>query len=706
MKRRKNTIVINKFIFICILLSFFCVFLKLAAVVLLPKVDGINLAEFASNRNTVTETLYAKRGTIYDVNGEPLAQSVNSYTVIAYLDSSRTTNESNPQHVVDKEKTASLLSPILNMDEDYILSLLSKDLYQVELGPNGRGITELVKSEIEKLNLPGIDFIASTKRFYKMGRFASYTVGYAKNIDGKITGQMGIEAYFNDELTGTDGYRVYQQDAYGYQIPNTEADLQQPTSGKDIYLTIDNNIQLYAENAVNNIVEDYDIEWVTLSVLDGKTGAVLATTSSPSFNANIMDIELYYNPLTQYVYEPGSTMKIFSFMAAMEEGIYDGDAMYQSGTKPVDGSIIKDFNNVGWGKISYDTGFTYSSNVAATNLALEMGADTLKSYYEKLGFGQKTGITLPSEMAGKVDFKYRTEIATAAFGQGITTTPIQKLQALTFLANDGVVVKPYIVDKIVDSSTGKVIEQAKRTELGRVASSATTNKLIDLMRQVITTKRTDAYVYQPSTVEVIGKTGTAQIAGNGGYLTGTYDYIRSFAGLFPYDDPRYIVYISVKRYHGPISLVGKSVASLIAEIAKYKNIENINDISEVDNSINVSSYLSLDVKEIEEKLKKQKLDPIIIGNGKYIIKQYPINQTIISSSKVFLYTNGTEITMPDITGWSRNEVITFCNLVGLKYTISGYGEVTESSIEEGTVINSQSNLTIKLQEKESNSSVS
>ena len=151
MKRRKNTIVINKFIFICILLSFFCVFLKLAAVVLLPKVDGINLAEFASNRNTVTETLYAKRGTIYDVNGEPLAQSVNSYTVIAYLDSSRTTNESNPQHVVDKEKTASLLSPILNMDEDYILSLLSKDLYQVELGPNGRGITELVKSEIEKL---------------------------------------------------------------------------------------------------------------------------------------------------------------------------------------------------------------------------------------------------------------------------------------------------------------------------------------------------------------------------------------------------------------------------------------------------------------------------------------------------------------------------------------------------------------------------
>ena len=324
MKRRKNTIVINKFIFICILLSFFCVFLKLAAVVLLPKVDGINLAEFASNRNTVTETLYAKRGTIYDVNGEPLAQSVNSYTVIAYLDSSRTTNESNPQHVVDKEKTASLLSPILNMDEDYILSLLSKDLYQVELGPNGRGITELVKSEIEKLNLPGIDFIASTKRFYKMGRFASYTVGYAKNIDGKITGQMGIEAYFNDELTGTDGYRVYQQDAYGYQIPNTEADLQQPTSGKDIYLTIDNNIQLYAENAVNNIVEDYDIEWVTLSVLDGKTGAVLATTSSPSFNANIMDIELYYNPLTQYVYEPGSTMKIFSFMAASKFSVSSG----------------------------------------------------------------------------------------------------------------------------------------------------------------------------------------------------------------------------------------------------------------------------------------------------------------------------------------------------------------------------------------------
>ena len=298
------------------------------------------------------------------------------------------------------------------MTKEQVLKLLNQDLYQVELGPGGRGITELTKKEIEKLNLPGIDFIFSTKRYYKMGNFASYIIGYARpNDKEEISGEMGIEKYYNDKLKGKDGKKTYQQDAYGYQLPDNSKHpvlIEEAEDGNDIYLTIDNNIQLIAENAVYNLADKNDLKWVTFSVMEAKTGAIVASASSPSFNLNTLDnIESYLNPLTSYTYEPGSTMKIFSFMAAIENGIYNGEDTFDSGTiKLKDKTVIKDFNNVGWGKISYNKGFAYSSNVAATLLAQKLGTKKLKTFYENLGFGKNTGIELPGELPGKINFNY------------------------------------------------------------------------------------------------------------------------------------------------------------------------------------------------------------------------------------------------------------------------------------------------------------
>jgi len=211
--KNKRTIKISIIVLIVLVSSFLVAFFRLSQIALATEVDGVNIAEFAKNRNETTKTLYASRGTIYDVNGETLAQSVNSYTVIAYLSSSRTSDESNPKHVVNKEETAQKLNEVFekngvtSMSYERILSLLNKDAYQVELGPGGRGITEFLKSEIESLELPGIDFIQSTKRYYKMATLAPYIVGYAKeNDEGKIVGEMGIEKYSNDELEGEDGY--------------------------------------------------------------------------------------------------------------------------------------------------------------------------------------------------------------------------------------------------------------------------------------------------------------------------------------------------------------------------------------------------------------------------------------------------------------------------------------------------------------------
>jgi penicillin-binding protein 2B len=595
-----KTIKISVIFLIVIVVSFLLAIIKLSYVTLSTTVDGVDIAAFAKNRNTTKKTLYASRGSIYDVNGEILGQSVNSYTVIAYLSSTRTTDSNNPQHVVDKELTATKLAEVFqnngvtSMTYDYILGLLSSKNYQVELGPGGRNITELLKSQIEALKLPGIDFMASTKRYYKMATLAPYIVGYAKeNDDGKIAGEMGIERYFNDILTGQDGSTEYETDVYGYKLPDSPEQTTNPVSGSDIYLTIDSNIQMFLEQEVAKLSSEYSMSWLTFTIADAKTGAILGSASNPTFNLNKLDITSYLDPLVSYQYEPGSTMKMYSFMAAMENGLYDGSDTYMSGTVNVDDATIKDFNGVGWGRITYDEGFAYSSNVAATYLSFKLGRDKLNDFYTLAGFGNKTGITLPGEVNGDINFTYKTEVATASFGQGITTTPIQNIQGLTIIANDGTMLKPYIVSKIVDPNTGKTTYEGQRTEVRKVASKETTDKLRSLMYDVVYSGKTDAKFYKPDNVTMIGKTGTAQITGNSGtYLTGKYDYIRSFAGMFPAEDPQYIIYISTKQFIGPITKVANAVKTIVEEVAKYKNIVTVS--SDVDKSqiITLDTYLN------------------------------------------------------------------------------------------------------------------
>lgn len=695
--QKRITVKLYKIILVCVILLFCAIIAKLCYVVLSPKVDGINLTSFADGRNTVEKTLYANRGSIFDIKGNLLAQQVNSYTLIAYLEESRTTDENEPEHVVDKQKTAEKLSPLINMSVEDILKRLNKDAYQVEFGKNTKNLTEIQKKAIEELDLPGIDFISSSQRYYKMGQFASYIIGYAKpDENGKITGEMGIEQYYNDYLEGTDGKKIYQKDAYGYQIPNTPSLTEEAVSGADIYLTIDNNIQIIAENAITDLVNKKELAWATLSIMNAKTGAIVASASSPTFNLNNLNtLESYLNPLVSYQYEPGSTMKMYSFMAAMEEGIYDGNKTYKSGSIQVADVKISDFNKTGWGEITYDTGFIYSSNVASTNLGLELGVGKLKEYYKKFGFGKKTGIELPGELAGQINFKYKSELANASFGQGITTTPIQNLQALTFIANDGVMLKPYIVDKIVDAE-GNVVLQNERTELGSVVSKETATKMRELMHGVVYDGLSKAY--RANNVVLIGKTGTAQIASSsGGYMTGEYDTIKSFAGMFPKDDPKYIVYFSVKQLVGSATDMGNILTKAVEEIAKYANItteESDLDSSKIIEMPNLINKTSDDVNDFSE---EKSLTPIILGNGEVVIKQYPlVNQTIVSGNKIFVLTNSENYVMPDIKGWSTSEVMTLCKLLGIKYTFDNYGYVESYNISPGTKITKDLELVVTL----------
>ncbi len=698
--KRNNTIHLNvRLAMVVISFFFLIIIIKMLYVAVSDDVDGINLRVFADNRNTEEKTVYASRGSIYDRNGELLATNINSYTLIAYLSSSRTKDESNPQHVVDKEKTARELAKVLNRSEETLLKLLNyENLYQIELA---RGITEVEKNQIKALDLPGLDFELGYKRNYTLGSYASYIIGYARKNDNdeEITGYMGIEAYYDDMLKGENGKIVYQQDAYGYTLPNTLIQEKEAKNGDDIYLTLESDIQLVLENAISNLVTTSDLKWATISVMDAKTGAIVGSASSPSFNLNtLVGLESYLNPLISYQYEPGSVMKIFSFMNAIEEGIYDGEKKYMSGTITLnDGTKIKDYNNVGWGEIDYDTGFAYSSNVAATNLALALGANKLKSFYETLGFGAKTGIELSGEVDGKVDFKYESELANASFGQGITVTPIQLLQALSVVANDGVMLKPYIVDKIVDAS-GNVVLQNGRQEIKKVVSKETTDKVKDLMKKVVYGGLSSNLKYAPESVTLIGKTGTAQIAENGHYLRGEYDYIKSFAGIFPYEDPSYIVYFSVRQLVDSGAKIQNLINNVVEEIAKVKNLTvEVNDV-DATKIFTLSNYISQESATLVEDLKQKGMTVYLIGQGSYVINQYPVaGERVLVGNKIFLLSNTGDYIMPDVKGWTSLEIIAFCKLIGLDYNITGYGSVESVSIEANTVIDLTQKLEIKLQ---------
>ena len=695
-------------IFLTIILYIQFIYLSLS-----PTIYGKNMSEFAASRNTVKRILTAKRGTIYDNNSNVLALNVSSYTVIAYLPKSTVYTKEN--YVKDVDATANALSTVLNMEVDTLKNLLTQDKYQVELGPGGRGITELKKDEIKALNLPGIDFIEDQKRYYPNGDFASYVIGYAKDnemtettADGKtstikkIIGELGIESKYDSLLSGTDGYLEYQQDKYGYKIANTQTNEIKAQNGYDIYLTLDANIQRFVESSIKNAQNTYNPEWITISVMDAKTGDILGTSSTPSFDPNVRNITNYENILTSIPFEPGSTMKTYTYMCAMEKGTYDGTKTFESGTYQVGEDTINDWNRTGWGTITFDKGYEYSSNVGIANLIEQnLTRQELYDCFKKYGFGELTGIELSREQTGKLKFIYPIEIYTAGFGQGITTTPVQHLQALTMIANNGNMIKPHIVSKIVNPDNSQIYYERKIETINNVISSTTANKIKDLMYITVQGQDpgTTGYPYRIDGFNIIGKTGTSQIynSSTGGYLSGDNAYIFSYAGMFPYENPEIIIYAAMKLpTWGKSSGLSNAVKDIIKSIVKYKNM-----FSEVNNqttlkTIDVNSYINQNTSEVTNTLRSQGLNVIVMGSGDKIINQSKINTSLINGEKIILLTNSNDYKIPNLTGWSRNEIIELFNLINISYTIEGYGYVISQGILPNTIITSDMNINITL----------
>lgn len=712
-KINTNKIKSNKVLFVFVFFLFGVFILRLIYLCTFNyKVGNITIKDFITNRNIKEELILPERGSIYDSKGNVLAQDVASYTVIAYLSESRSENSKVPLHVVDKEKTASLLAPLINMEYEDVLALLNKkNVYQVELGPGGRNLSQLEMENIKKLELPGIDFIKSTKRYYPNGDFASYTLGYTvKKTDDDnnewIVGELGIEGYYNDILTGKEGYISYEKDKNGYKIPNGREYIEEASDGADIYLTIDNNIQLFVENAVKEASLKGEDEWLFMMVVDAKTGAILGNSSTPSFDPNLRNLTSYLNPFVSYAYEPGSTMKTFTYMCAIDKGTYDGAETYVSGSyKYVDQidktkvSIINDWNKKGWGTISYDYGFAMSSNIGIVNMLQNfITKKDLRECLERYGFGKTTGFTMNKELKGNIDFTYDIEAATAGYGQGITVTPIQFVQALTSIANSGEMLKPYIVSKIVDSNTKEVILENKKEVVSKVASASTIEQIKDLLHSVICNDSSlcTGSSYYLSDYNVIGKTGTAQIYN---YKLGKYtdDWIYSFAGMFPYEDPEIIIYAASQKPNSNRYLAN-AVKTVITNVAKYMDISaNNNNIKK---SYVLDNYINKNKDDVIKELSKTDLDIMVIGDGNKIINQYPLgNNTVYSNDKVFLLTDSYTKKMPNLIGYSYKEASNLLNLIGISFNASGNGYVYFQSINEGTLVSDEQILTINLKGK-------
>lgn len=668
---------------------------------------GYALAAKAQQKYTKESVIEAKRGTIYDRNGEVIAEDVTSYKLIAILDEKMTTDEKNPQHVVDKEKTAHALAKYIDLSESEIYKILSKeDKFQVEFGAAGRDISLQKKQEIEKLKLPGITFVQYSKRYYPNGIFSSHLVGFVDMKDGSPVGQLGIELQLNDILSGEDGKIIYETDKWGYILPSSKQKIIPAKNGKDVYLTIDKKIQTFLEDALTHVEKKYKPTKMVAVVADPHTGEILGMGQRPTFDPNTKKgIEkTWYNEVIESSYEPGSTMKIFTLSAALEEDVLNLNETFRSGSFQAtrNSRVIRDHNYYGWGQITFLEGVQRSSNVAfATIVKDKLGFDTFREYLTKFGFDRPTNIDLPNETGGKIVYQYPDDKITTGYGQGTAITPIQQVQAATAIAGNGEMVKPQVIKKIIDSESGETVQEAKREVTGKPISKETAKQVREILETVITSPKGTGYNrYNIDGYDVAGKTGTANITEGGKYLRGANDYIYSFLGMAPKDNPELVVYVAVKQPKVNYGEGWKPVSYIFKRVMKnslqYLNIQP----SEVKKlkDIKIPTVINETVEEGKKTLENLGADVIVLGKGKRITAQLPNeNESILEGERVILLTDGDHF-MPNLKGWSLRDVMKVVNLtdIELKTTGSG-GYVVKQSLKEGTKIKSGDQLTIQLQ---------
>jgi cell division protein FtsI/penicillin-binding protein 2 len=475
-----------------------------------------------------------------------------------------------PKDVRDPEHVAREVSGILGLDYEETRAKVLKPDDPFEILKK-----KLSQEEIDRLQqaqLEGVHMMPEKYRYYPGNELAAHVVGFA-NLDNTKNPGYGIEAFFNEELGGKSGEVKQERDAAGRWIPLSDRDVVQVEQGDDIVLTLDKTIQHQTEQILKDSIEKYKADAATAIVLDPKTGKILAMASVPTFDPNnyrsVTDYGVFLNPTVSGIYEPGSIMKPITMAMGLEEGKVTPTSTYvDPGVVKIAGYSIHNAEDKTYGLSDMYKVLDQSINTGAIYVEDLVGNEKFRSYLERLGFGEKTGIDLPAELSGNLrnlaNTNHKIQFYTASFGQGMSATPIEMTMAYGALANGGVLMKPQLIEKVIKDSGESITIEPE--EVRRVFSEKTSKEMGDMLRSVVVNghgKRADVPGYL-----VGGKTGTAQVAkeGSKGYEEGIS--IGSFVGYAPIQDPKYVVFVKLDNPKN-VEWAESSAAPAFGEIMKF-----------------------------------------------------------------------------------------------------------------------------------------
>ncbi len=606
-----------KWVKIITVLIVISIILKIGYIQIIDRVNIYNKAVELWQRSFPVE---ANRGLILDSNNNVLATNLTTASLVVV-----------PSQIKDIEMTAQKISEILNVDTKVMQEKLSKKVSIQRIQPEGRQLDDEVAAKIDRLKLPGVYLIKDTKRYYPKDNYLGQTLGFV-GIDNQ--GLLGLELKYDEYLNGNNGSIDYFMDAKSNPLTLYPSVYSAPTTGFDLQLTIDGDIQDIVERELNNAYDTYNPDGIWALAMDPNTGKILAMACKPDFNPNdykSADKDVYNHNIPIWkTYEPGSTFKIITFSSALNENLFDmdKDTYFDKGYEIVGGARIKSWKKGGHGLQTFREVLQNSSNPGFVEIGRRLGKDKLYEYVKKFGLTEKTGIDLPGESKG-IMFDYdvfnELEQATVAFGQGISVTPMQLVRAVCACVNGGTLYKPYLVDKIIDNYSNDIIYEKKPEALRRVISEDTSKKVRDALETVVTDGGgKNAYI---DGYRIGGKTGTAQKAVNGSYVDG--GYILSFIGIAPIDDPKIVLYVAMDNPKNCVQYGGTTVApiarKMLVDILPSMGVEKVSSQRQKaytfmdTKSVKIENYIGKSKKEVSNPELKFKF----IGEGNKVIDQLP-----------------------------------------------------------------------------------